>query len=125
MDAVTKALARERAGDRCEYCGLLQAQDLYNTFHVDHIVAQQHGGGDESGNLALACFHCNAHKGTNLTSIDPETGSIVPVFHPRTQRWHEHFRMQGTVVVGLTPIGRATVKLLDMNFVDRQELREE
>lgn len=28
-----------------------------------HIVAKQHGGLDETGNLALACHRCDLYKG--------------------------------------------------------------
>jgi hypothetical protein len=124
MDAATRALVRERAGNRCEYCGLWQEQDLFATFHVDHITARQHGGGDDLNNLGLACFYCNLHKGTNLTSIDPETLSLVALFHPRRQRWSDHFARRGAFIEGITPIGRATVRLLNMNAPDRPELRE-
>ncbi len=81
MDQVTRELVRERAGDRCEYCLYPQAQSE-TTHHVEHIVARQHFGGDDPGNLALACIHCNSHKGTNLTGIDPDSGALVSLFHP-------------------------------------------
>src|SRR5262245_27002940 len=83
IDAVTRRLVRERAGNRCKYCGMPQAQQSFPFFHVDHIIAQQHGGTDKPSNLALSCYHCNLHKGSNLTGIDPETGVVVVLFHPR------------------------------------------
>ena len=42
-------------------------------FHIEHIVSRQHGGKDDPAGLALACDRCNAYKGPNLTSFDPET----------------------------------------------------
>jgi hypothetical protein len=81
-------------------------------FHVDHIVPRQHGGGHDPENLALACFHCNLHKGPNLTGIDPETGAIVALFNPRREAWAAHFSVEGAVLVGMTPVGRATVVTL-------------
>lgn len=57
-------------------------------------MAKQHGGSDDSAGLALACDRCNAYKGPNLTSIDPETEAIVPLFHPRIDRLEEHFEMR-------------------------------
>jgi hypothetical protein len=42
---------RERAGYRCEYCSLPQDAEPFFAYHVEHIVARQHGGGDDSGNL--------------------------------------------------------------------------
>ena len=75
IDAATRRLVRERAGNRCEYCGLLQAHLTFSVFHIEHIIARQHGGSDDPDNLALACYHCNWHKGTNLTGIDPDRES--------------------------------------------------
>jgi hypothetical protein len=93
------------------------------TFHIEHITARQHGGGDDSSNLALACPDCNAHKGPNLTSIDPETGRLVALFNPRRDVWSEHFSFDGPMIVGRTPAGRATVRLLYMNEEARVEMR--
>jgi hypothetical protein len=74
--------------------------------------------------LALACVDCNLHKGSNLTGIDAETGTVVELFNPRTQRWSDHFRWVGILIVGNTDVGRTTVRVLDMNREDRVELRE-
>jgi hypothetical protein len=125
IDAATRRLVRERAGHRCEYCGMRQAQQSFPFFHVDHIMAQQHGGTDELNNLALSCYHCNLHKGSNLTGIDPETGAVVVLFHPRRDMWETHFVLRDALMVGLTPIGRATVRVLHMNAADRVQLRQE
>ena len=71
----------------------------------------------------MGCFHCNVYKGTNLSGIDPESGQVVPLFHPRMQTWAEHFAVRGAMVVGITPTGRATVAALRMNTPVRQQLR--
>jgi 5-methylcytosine-specific restriction endonuclease McrA len=92
---------------------------------VEHIVAKQHGGGDEIGNLALACHRCNLYKGPNLTGIDSVTGEVVPLFHPRRDLWNDHFVMQGSRIEGITAIGRATAHVLAMNDARRLELRAE
>jgi hypothetical protein len=92
-------------------------------FHVDHIIPKQHGGSDDPSNLALAGYRCNLRKGPNLTGIDPDTGSLVPLFHPRQERWEAHFALRETHIVGLTPTGRTTVRVLQMNAVDRVQLR--
>jgi hypothetical protein len=123
MDAATRGMVRQRAGNRCEYCGILQEQMSAAAFHVDHIIPKQHGGSDDSSNLALACYHCNLRKGPNLTGIDPDTGALVSLFHPRQMRWDAHFALRETLIVGLTPTGRATVRVLQMNAVDRVQLR--
>lgn len=86
-------------------------------------MAKQHGGSDDPAGLALACDRCNAYKGPNLTSIDPETGAIVPLFHPRLDQWEDHFELREGHVCGKTPAGRATVRLLNMNAPRRVELR--
>ncbi|MGA2253967.1 MAG: HNH endonuclease signature motif containing protein [Thermoguttaceae bacterium] len=125
MDATTRELVRHRAGHRCEYCRLPQAAAPYFTFHVEHVRAKQHHGGDEAENLALACPYCNLHKGPNLSAIDPETGTLVPIFNPRTQTWQEHFAYMGGEIVGRTAVGRATVVLLNMNEEPRLEMRIE
>ncbi len=96
------------------------------TFHVDHIIAKQHLAQviDEPEALCLACNRCNAYKGTNLSSVDPVTDQVVPLYHPRRDVWSEHFSLGGGEVEGLTPTGRATVRLLHMNAPQRVELRE-
>lgn len=94
-------------------------------FHIEHVVPRQHGGGDEIENLALACYHCNLHKGPNLTGIDPDVGTIAPLFNPRKDVWSEHFALRGVVIVGLTATGRATQRVLNMNGRTRIELRTE
>jgi hypothetical protein len=75
--------------------------------------------------LALACQKCNLHKGPNLSGIDPESDLIVELFHPRRNDWEGHFAFRGPYVVGLTPAGRATVRVLCMNRADRIQLRAE
>ena len=121
ISAALRRVIRERAGNRCEYCGLAQEELPFVTFHVEHIIAKQHEGTDEESNLCLACHWCNFSKGTNIASL--ESGSLVELFHPRKHNWSDHFERQGAFVVGLTPIGRATVRLLKMNDDDHCELR--
>jgi hypothetical protein len=86
---------------------------------VEHIVAEKHGGATNEDNLALACPYCNRFKGTDLGSIDPETGQLTPFFNPRTQQWEEHFRLEGPRILPLTPEGRVTVAILQFNYPDR------
>jgi len=86
---------------------------------VDHIIAQKHGGPTTLDNLALSCFSCNRHKGSNIAAIDPKTGVIVRLFNPRTDGWSDHFEVRGGWILGKTSIGTATVRLLNMNTPDR------
>ena len=113
----------ERAKGKCEYC-LVHQDDTPFTHPIDHIIAIRHGGQTVADNLALACLECNRNKGADLTTIDPLTGAITPLFHPRKQAWHEHFHLEGEQIVGLTAIGRATVILLRLNDPMRLMERE-
>ena len=124
MDERLRQFVRERSSHRCEYCRLPQAAEPFFTYHVEHVIARQHGGGDDIGNLALACCHCNSQKGPNLSGLDPESGALVRLFNPRHDEWDQHFERNGVLIVGRTAIGRATVGLLKMNAADRRRLRE-
>ena len=105
MDAITREFVRKRAANRCEYCHIPQEATPFISFHVEHVVARQHTQDDSRDNLALACDRCNAFKGANLTSIDPETGQVVSLFNPRIDKWSEHFRPEAGELFGLTPTG--------------------
>jgi hypothetical protein len=100
-----------------------QQYDLL-TFQCDHIIARKHHGTDDLANLALACFACNNHKGPNIAGVDPETGTVIRLFHPRQDRWEDHFEWRGAVLVGRTPIGRATIDVLAINLPYRIRLRQ-
>lgn len=122
IDAATRARVVARARQACEYCLLPQsAYDL--TFNIDHVVARQHRGRDDESNLALACPRCNRKKGTKLSAVDPQSRDPVALYHPRRDKWADHFRLIGATITGITPVGRATVLLLDMNAPDRISLR--
>ena len=103
-----------RAGDRCEYCRMPQQFDEL-IFEIEHVIARQHGGSDRLVNRAAACFACNRHKGPNLAGVDPKSGKKVWLFNPRRHTWLRHFRWNGPILVGRTPIGRATIVVLAIN----------
>jgi len=119
---------RQLAQERCEYCHLPSAYDPL-PFQVDHIIAQQHGGDTVIENLAWSCLHYNKHKGPNIASLDPLSGQLVALFHPRQQSWERHFAWNGVLLVGRTRSARATIRVLAMNHPDfvafRAELMEE
>jgi HNH endonuclease len=94
-------------------------------FQIDHIIAEKHDGQTVESNLALACPHCNRFKGPNIAGIDPATGEPVRLFHPRVDIWEEHFTFDGPRIIGVTPIGRATVQVLAMNADDLLLIRIE
>jgi hypothetical protein len=117
MSAISIRLRRRvvlRAGGRCEYCGLSQ-EGQEATFHIDHIVPVVAGGPTVLENLALACVSCSLRKAARRSGSDPETRRTIPLFHPRKQRWDDHFRWQGVEMVGWTPTGRATIATLRLN----------
>ena len=124
MDAQTKRLVRERAGNRCEYCGLHQDHSPLADLQIEHITPRKHLGSDDLDNLALACIDCNLCKSSNLAGLDPETGILTPLFHPRQHIWADHFARVGALIVGRTAIGRTTVQVLNMNGDDQVALRQ-
>ncbi|NJN86806.1 MAG: HNH endonuclease [Leptolyngbyaceae cyanobacterium SL_7_1] len=113
----------ERAGRRCEYCRFPQSATLF-AFEMEHIIAEKHGGATIAENLALACPYCNRAKGTDLGSLDPETGQLTSFFNPRTQLWMEHFRLDKALIVPLTAHGRVTVAILQFNQPERLNERD-
>lgn len=128
MDFATEQAVRSRARGLCEYCHAPQA--FYpERFQIDHIIALQHRGETTTENLALCCLERNRRKGPNIASVDPQTLVQVSLFHPRRDIWNEHFFWGSALLIGATPVGRATVLLLDINrpprVVVRQALMEE
>jgi hypothetical protein len=124
MNAGTRRLVRQRANERCEYCLLPQSATPLAALHVEHIIPRKHRGGDGPENLALACIDCNLKKSSNLAGLDPRTGLLTELFHPRNHRWEDHFQQRNGLIVGKTSIGRATVAVLDMNHEDQVNLRK-
>ena len=121
MPAIPPALRHlvfERAQGKCEYCLIHQDVSIYS-HEVDHIIALKHGGQTQAGNLAVACLPCNRSKGSDLTTFDPLSNTIVPLFNPRQHTWSEHFTLAAAAIVSLTSIGRATVVLLKLNAPTR------
>lgn len=113
-----RRLVEQRANQRCEYCQLPESA-VFFPHEVDHVIAEKHGGVTDADNLAFTCWRCNRYKGSDLGSFDPQTGAFSFLFNPRTQQWAEHFTFEGTTLVGLTPEGRTTIKLLQINSDER------
>lgn len=116
ITARQKQIVVDRAGGSCEYCRS-QARFSPDPFSIEHIIPRSRGGTDHLDNLALACQGCNSRKYTDVDAIDPVSGKCVPLFHPRQHRWSDHFAWNDdfTLVIGLTPTGRATVERLQLN----------
>jgi hypothetical protein len=108
-------LVKSRAADVCEYCRIPQSSQEA-VFHVDHITPRTAGGGTVIDNLALACVSCSLRKAARTRVADPSTGTLVPLFHPRTDRWSDHFVWTSSWRIrGKTATGRATIAALKMN----------
>jgi len=126
-ERINKRLRRivtERAKGCCEYC---RSQELFATeaFSVEHITPLQAGGLTALDNLALACQGCNGHKYAKTTGYDLVTQQEAPLYHPRQHRWLDHFvwNEDFTMLVGITPIGRATIEQLHLNRPGVMNLR--
>ena len=118
-----RAVAR-RARDCCEYCAS-QASFATQSFSIEHIIPLDKGGLTTLDNLALACQGCNNHKHVKTEGIAHVGNVPVPLYHPRRQRWCDHFAWERgcTRIVGLTPTGRATVEALNLNRQSLVNLR--
>lgn len=124
-DYVPARVRREvvrRAWSRCEYCGLAQ-EGQEATFHVDHVVPASAGGRTVSANLALACVTCSLRKSDRQQGVDPLTQETVRLFDPRADAYAAHFEFRGVTLVGVTPIGRATLETLRMNNLRSRGVR--
>jgi hypothetical protein len=104
------------ANHRCEYCRTSR-RVMGMPLVIDHIIPRSLGGGDEPDNLAAACYRCNEFKRAKTHDLDPTTGELAPLFHPRQQVWLEHFQWVngGLHIAGITPTGRVTVVALRLN----------
>lgn len=113
---------KERAKSYCEYCKKPTGYTFYN-HHIDHIIPPLHGGNNELDNLAFACFQCNSAKSSQIASYDLITRELVALFNPRQDNWDAHFEIYAGEIIGKTPIGRVTVRVLQMNETDEVNMR--
>ena len=121
--AAVRQQVRERARERCEYCGITEQFTPFS-HQVDHIIPPRHGGSDDLDNLAWACFQCNNNKGTDIATFDLKTGHKAWLYDPRSHHWDDHFVLSSDgIISGKTAEGRATVHLLRMNEPKRVETR--
>jgi hypothetical protein len=118
VSAALRRLVAVRADCLCEYC-LIHEDDAVFGCEVDHIISEKHGGATDAENLAYACAFCNRAKGSDIGSIVPGTGRFVRFFNPRTDRWAEHFTLDGVTIVPLSDVGEVTTRILDFNNSDR------
>jgi hypothetical protein len=123
MSDPTAELVRQRAAGVCEYCRLPDGS-IPVRHQLDHIIATKHRGSDDASNRAFACLPCNHNKGPCIAGIDPATGKIVRLFHPRRHKWSAHFQWDGPILVGRTAIGRTTIEVLEINLPRRVGIRQ-
>jgi hypothetical protein len=111
-----RQMVRDRANESCEYCLIPEALAL-SAHQVDHVISEKHEGKTIAENLALSCSFCNQAKGSDIGSIDAETGEVIRLYHPRRDRWREHFQINQKTgeILGVSPIGQVTIRLLQMN----------
>ena len=124
LDENTRQKVRQRANLLCEYCHTSEKWQ-YVQFTIDHIIPLDQGGTNALNNLALACFHCNRKKSNKTIAIDPKLNTEVSLFNPRLAQWKEHFiwSKDRLYIIGLTSVGRATIKLLELNRMRIIEIR--
>ena len=113
----------ERANHRCEYCRI-HKDDLFFVYQIDHIISLKHEGLTEANNLALACSLCNQNKGTDLGTYLSSSKRLIRLFNPRQDKWLDHFDIQNGEILAKTRISAATIKVLDLNNIDRVILRQ-
>lgn len=111
--------------DYCEYC-VIPSNFSTDFFHYEHIIALVLNGKTELGNLARSCGICNNNKRDKIEHIDPLTKQVVRLYHPRQDIWIDHFQWSDDdlYIVGITPIGRATIDLLKLNRLNVLNLRK-
>jgi len=114
----TRKIVANRAKNICEYC-LIHEEDTFFSCQVDHVISLKHGGKTELENLAYACAFCNRNKGSDVGSVLLSDNKFVRFYNPRTDKWSEHFELEGIIIKPITDIGKATAKILDFNHVDR------
>lgn len=123
---VLRDLVARRAKFCCEYCRLPDDRSFF-AFHIDHVISLKHGGNTSAESLAFACSICNLNKGSDVATFLDDIDQSIRFFNPRRDRWSEHFFAEATgLLLARTDIGRATIKILNLNhpdsIIERREL---
>ncbi len=123
ISAALRRLVIERANGCCEYCRMSQVVG-WLPYQIDHIRSEKHGGETIEANLCFSCVRCNSHKGSDIAGEDPVTKQAAFLFNPRRQKWVDHFRLNRAVIEPLSPEGRVTSYVLQLNHDERIVERE-
>jgi HNH endonuclease len=107
-----------RANSCCEYC-LYPEVFAFFPYHIDHIISIKHGGGTTLDNLAYSCITCNANKGSDIGTVLLPQRHFIRLYNPRIDRWDDHFEWNQSILVALSDIGEATIKVLNLNEMNR------
>ena len=118
-----RTLIASKANSRCEYCRIHE-EDQFYAFQVDHIISLKHGGTTDWVNLGYTCSVCNQNKGSDLGTFLSNSKRLIRLFNPRKDSWNTHFSIEYGEIIAKTPIGAATIKVLDLNNIDRIILRQ-
>lgn len=119
-----KKLVDKRANFKCEYCLLADKLSFYS-FHIEHIRSVKHGGNDSQENLAYCCPECNFAKGSDIATFVGESDEITRFFNPRIDNWDYHFMVSNSMILGKTPIGKATEQIFRFNDIERLIFRKQ
>ncbi len=125
VTAQLKKLVAERAKENCEYCRS-QSRFGMQPFSIEHIIPRSRSGATTAENLALSCQGCNNCKYNKTDAIDPLSGELATLYHPRQEQWEEHFIWNDdfSLIIGITPTGRASVEALKLNRESLVNLRK-
>lgn len=113
----------EAADNCCEYCCVPRAV-AFASYHIDHIISEKQGGETVFSNLALACRLCNLSKGSSIAAWHEFREALIRLYNPRKDSWHNHFQFRPSgLIVPRTEIGQGTIKVLNLNDVNRVQAR--
>ena len=98
---------------RCAYCQTTQANSGQPDGRRPHL-ARDAGGDTAFTTSVLHVVGVTSIKAPKTAAIDPLTGEMTPIFHPRHDRWQGHFAWDESTIYwsGLTQNGRATINRL-------------
>lgn len=115
---------RNYFANSCAYCYTAEFLTV-TTFEFEHIIPRSANGETIFENLCLSCPSCNRYKASRKTALDSITQQEVALFHPQLQLWTDHFAWSedATEIIGLTPVGRATISALKMNRLQLTRVR--